>query len=53
MSLADNTSGIPTDQTVQGFGYKQEFRREIKSFASFAVGFSFISMTAYCCCLQQ
>jgi len=45
MSLADNTSGVSTDQGVQDFGYKQEFRREIKRFASFAVGFSFISIT--------
>ncbi|GAC1373821.1 MAG: amino acid permease [Ktedonobacteraceae bacterium] len=45
MSLTDNTPGISTDQELQGFGYKQEFRREIKRFASFAVGFSFISIT--------
>lgn len=45
MSLADNTSGVSTNQAVQDFGYKQEFRREIKRFASFAVGFSFISIT--------
>ncbi len=45
MSLADNTSGVSTDQGVRDFGYRQEFRREIKRFASFAVGFSFISIT--------
>ncbi len=45
MSLADNTPGTSTDHSLQGFGYKQEFRREIKRFASFAVGFSFISIT--------
>ena len=45
MSLADQTPGVSTDQPLQDFGYKQEFRRELKRFASFAVGFSFISIT--------
>src|SRR5215472_3923451 len=31
--------------TVERFGYRQEYRRELKRFASFAVGFSFISIT--------
>src|SRR6266567_6638345 len=45
MSLADNTQSFSEDQTLQKFGYQQEFRRELKRFASFAVGFSFISIT--------
>src|SRR5216683_939350 len=31
--------------TVERFGYKQEFDRSLRRFASFAVGFSFISIT--------
>src|SRR5215467_15072898 len=31
--------------TVEKFGYRQEYRRELKRFASFAIGFSFISIT--------
>src|SRR3989440_5800705 len=45
MSLADNTQSFSEDQTLQKFGYEQEFKRELKRFASFAVGFSFISIT--------
>src|SRR5438105_156198 len=45
MSLADNTQSSYADQVVQKYGYQQEFRRELKRFASFAVGFSFISIT--------
>src|SRR6266851_10201285 len=45
MSLADNTQSFSEDQTLQKFGYQQEYRRELKRFASFAVGFSFISIT--------
>ena len=47
MSLADNPQGgyTNTDTTLQKFGYQQEFKRELKRFASFAVGFSFISIT--------
>ena len=44
MSLADNPQSGYTDATLQKFGYQQEFKRELKRFASFAVGFSFISM---------
>ena len=47
MSLADNSQNLSEDQTLQQFGYQQEFKRELKRFASFAVGFSFISMTAH------
>ena len=45
MSLADNPQNISEDQTLQKFGYRQEYKRELKRFASFAVGFSFISIT--------
>ncbi len=45
MSTVDNTASTPAseDQILEKFGYRQEFRRELKHFASFAVGFSFIS----------
>jgi amino acid transporter len=45
MSLAEKTQSFSEDQTLQKFGYRQEFKRELKRFASFAVGFSFISIT--------
>src|SRR5260370_31208311 len=45
MSLTDNTQSFSEDQTLQKFGYQQEYKRELKRFASFAVGFSFISIT--------
>ncbi|GAC1431851.1 MAG: amino acid permease [Ktedonobacteraceae bacterium] len=43
MALTNETSNA--DQLLTRFGYKPEYRREIKRFASFAVGFSFISIT--------
>ncbi len=36
---------VSDDQVLQQYGYKQELERGLKSFASFAVGFSFISIT--------
>jgi amino acid transporter len=45
MALTENTSGGSAGQSLERFGYRQEFRRELKRFASFAVGFSFISIT--------
>src|SRR5438270_12782565 len=45
MSLAGNPQNTSEDQTLQKFGYRQEYKRELKRFASFAVGFSFISIT--------
>ena len=45
MSLTDNSQSFSEDQTLQKFGYQQEYKRELKRFASFAVGFSFISIT--------
>jgi amino acid transporter len=34
-----------SDQVLKGYGYDQEFGRTIRRFASFAIGFSFISIT--------
>ncbi|HYL42288.1 MAG TPA: amino acid permease [Ktedonobacteraceae bacterium] len=45
MSLTDNTQSGYADSALQKYGYQQEFKRELKRFASFAVGFSFISIT--------
>jgi amino acid transporter len=45
MSLVDDPQGSYSEQVLQRYGYRQEFRRELKRFASFAVGFSFISIT--------
>ncbi len=45
MSVIDNRHGEEAEQTLVKYGYRQEFRRELKRFASFAVGFSFISIT--------
>ena len=45
MSVTENPQREYGDQALQQFGYRQEFRRELKRFASFAVGFSFISIT--------
>jgi hypothetical protein len=45
MSLAENTQSNYAEQAVQKYGYRQEYRRELKRFASFAIGFSFISTT--------
>ncbi|MEO6888427.1 MAG: amino acid permease, partial [Ktedonobacteraceae bacterium] len=47
MSLTENTQvqGGAEEHILQKYGYQQEFRRELKRFASFAVGFSFISIT--------
>src|SRR6266853_1420672 len=45
MSLAENTQSNYAEQAVQNYGYRQEYRRELKRFASFAIGFSFISIS--------
>jgi amino acid transporter len=34
-----------TNATLERFGYRQEFDRSLRRFASFAIGFSFISIT--------
>jgi len=42
----EHTNESPhAEQLLTRFGYKAEYRREIKRFASFAIGFSFISIT--------
>ncbi len=43
MALTNETSNA--DQLLTRFGYKPQYRREIRRFASFAIGFSFISIT--------
>jgi amino acid transporter len=45
MSLTENPEGSYAEEALQKYGYQQEFRRELKRFASFAIGFSFISIT--------
>ncbi len=45
MSLTDDTQSSYSDAALQKYGYEQEFKRELRRFASFAVGFSFISIT--------
>lgn len=45
MSLTEDMPSSSAEQTLQQFGYKQEFRRDLKHFASFAICFSFISVT--------
>jgi len=45
MSLAENPQSGYAEEALQKYGYRQEFRRELKRFASFAIGFSFISIT--------
>jgi amino acid transporter len=39
-------AGEPESAEVEEFGYKPQFERTIKSFSSFAIGFSFISITS-------
>lgn len=47
MPLGDKVelTAVAHEETLNRYGYKQEFRRDLKRFASFAVGFSFISIT--------
>ncbi|MBE3558894.1 MAG: amino acid permease, partial [Ktedonobacteraceae bacterium] len=45
MSRTEQPQKSYAEEAVQKYGYQQEFRRELKRFASFAVGFSFISIT--------
>ena len=46
MSTLRETPDSPgNDQILTRFGYQPQFQRELKRFASFAVGFSFISIT--------
>lgn len=46
MSLTENPEGSYAEEALRKYGYQQEFRRELKRFASFAIGFSFISATS-------
>jgi amino acid transporter len=39
------TTHAPEDEELQGFGYRQQFVRSLRHFESFAVAFSFISIT--------
>jgi amino acid transporter len=44
--MGDVRSDASSDEALlEQFGYRQELRRELRRFASFAVGFSFISIT--------
>jgi amino acid transporter len=47
MWRGENVNGPRSEDVLQRFGYRQEFRRELKRFrfTSFAVVFSFISIT--------
>jgi amino acid transporter len=45
MSLTEHSQNTFADHVVEQSGYHQEFHRDLKRFASFAVGFSFISIT--------
>lgn len=45
MSATDKSQPVYDEQVLHKYGYQQEFRRELKRFTSFAVGFSFISIT--------
>ena len=45
MSREETGNGPPSEDVLQRLGYRPEFRRELKRFASFAVGFSVISVT--------
>ena len=39
------TGSVPEDEELQRFGYRQQFVRSLRHFESFAVAFSFISIT--------
>src|SRR6266699_969678 len=45
MSREENGNAPRSEEVFHRFGYRQEFRRELKRFASFAVVFSFISIS--------
>src|SRR5216683_2466983 len=45
MAREEHVHGPRSEDVLQRFGYRQEFRRELKRFASFAVVFSVISIT--------
>src|SRR6201993_3995132 len=39
------TGAVPEDEELTRFGYRQQFARSLRHFESFAVAFSFISIT--------
>ena len=39
------TGSVPEDEQLERFGYRQQFARSLRHFESFAVAFSFISIT--------
>ena len=39
------TGSVPEDEELESFGYRQQFVRSLRHFESFAVAFSFISIT--------
>jgi len=39
------TGSVPDDEELERFGYRQQFVRSLRHFESFAVAFSFISIT--------
>src|SRR5258708_37036245 len=45
MSRGEDQQSGYDEGGLQKYGYRPEFRRELKRFASFAIGFSFISIT--------
>ena len=45
MKTADTTADRQSEDIVHQYGYQQEFQRGLQRFASFAVAFSFISIT--------
>ncbi len=45
MTTTQSTGDAYGEEILERYGYRQEFERELKHFASFAVGFSFISVT--------
>src|SRR5579862_5604676 len=43
--VTTGTGPVPEDEELAGFGYRQQFTRSLRHFESFAVAFSFISIT--------
>ena len=43
--VTTGTGSVPEDEVLERFGYRQQFVRSLRHFESFAVAFSFISIT--------
>jgi hypothetical protein len=43
--VTTGTGPVPEDEALERFGYRQQFVRSLRQFESFAVAFSFISIT--------